>query len=396
MLEILWLSTLAFFAALIVTRWLHGQHELRVVVQPAALPSDLEPPMISVLIPARNEARNIRRCLEALLAQDYPTYEIIVVDDRSTDATPSILREIQRRQAGRVAPDNPGQPSLRVVEGADLPAGWAGKPHALWQAVAVARGEWFCFIDADTFASPELLTATFLTATQHGAQMFTMLTRQELLTFWERAILPLVFTALGVGFPARHVNDPSRPEAIANGQFILIRRQVYEDSGGHAAVKDRIDEDRALAQIVKGAGFRLLIANGWQVATTRMYTNFSEIWEGWTKNIFLGMRDQLGLLSFGALVGLLGALALPAWLILGLLWLLGAGGPIAALVVTQALLVWAALLYSRAQACRAFEIPQAYAFTLPLGAFMLTAMMFASSFKVLSGRGVSWRGRTYK
>jgi chlorobactene glucosyltransferase len=396
MIEILFLSTVAFILALLVTWWLHGQHELDVVITPAALPPDQQPPLTSVIIPARNEARNIRRCLAALLAQDYPCYEIIVVDDRSTDETPSILREIQAEQSGRSVPDHPDWPLLQVVEGADLPAGWAGKPHALHQGVAVARGQWFCFVDADTFAGPELLSSTYLTVTQHSAHMFSMLTRQELLTFWERAILPLVFTALGVGFPARRVNDPSKPDAIANGQFILIRRDVYEAIGGHAAVGERIDEDRALAQTVKGAGYRLLLANGWQVATTRMYTSFAEIWEGWTKNIFLGMRDQLALLSFGALVGLLGALALPAWLLLGVLWLLGGGGPVAGIVTAQALLVWAALLYSRAQACRAFEIPQTYALTLPLGAFMLTAMMFASTFKVLSGRGVSWRGRTYK
>jgi chlorobactene glucosyltransferase len=396
MLEVLALSTLAFILALLVTWWLHGGHGLDIAVTPAALPPGQQPPLISVIVPARDEARNIRRCLTALLTQTYPSCEIIVIDDRSTDETPSILREIQAEHASRLAAHGSSGPPVQVVEGAELPAGWAGKPHALQQGVAVARGEWFCFIDADTFASPQLLSSAYLTATSHGADMFSMLTRQELLTFWERTILPLVFTALGVGFPARRVNDPSKPDAIANGQFILIRRDVYAAIGGHTAVKERIDEDRALAQVVKVAGFRLLLANGWSVATTRMYTSLSEMWEGWTKNIFLGMRDQLALLSFGALVGLLGALALPAWLLLGLFWLLSGGGLVAGIVAAQALLVWAALLYSRAQACRGFEISRVYAFTLPLGAFMLTAMMFASAFKVLSGRGVSWRGRTYK
>ena len=397
MLEILFISSLAFVLALLITWWLHRQHELDIVVEPASLPPDQPAPYISVIVPARDEARNIRRCLEALLAQDYPSYEIIVVDDRSTDETSDILREIQAGLVDQAASGDHPQPSLQVIEGIDLPAGWTGKPHALQQGVQVARGEWLCFIDADTFAGTQLLASTYLTARQHGAHMFTILTRQELVTFWERTILPLVFTALGVGFPSRRVNDPSKPDAIANGQFILIQRDAYQAIGGHAAVKERIDEDRALAQAVKGAGYRLLLANGWQVATTRMYTNFSEIWEGWTKNIFLGMRDQLALLSFGALVGLLGSLALPAWLLLlGWSWLLGGGGLVACVVAAQALLAWLALLSSRAQACRAFEIPRTYAFTLPLGAFMLTAMMFASTFKVLSGRGVSWRGRTYK
>jgi chlorobactene glucosyltransferase len=395
------LSTLTFIVAVLITWWVHSRVEMDIRVTPAPWPVDHPAALISVIIPARNEARNIRRCIESLLAQTYPNYEMIVVDDRSTDGTSEILAQIQREPADRTRQGYPA-PSVQVVHGVDLPDGWAGKPHALHQGVAIATGDgptqngWYCFIDADTFAYPELLSSTYLTATQHGADMFSMLTRQELVSFWERVILPLVFTALSIGFPFERVNDPSKPDAIANGQFILIRREAYEAVGGHKAIKGRIDEDRALAATVKGAGYRLLIANGWEAASTRMYTTLPEIWEGWTKNIFLGMRDQLGLLSFGAFVGLLGALALPAWLLLGLMWLLIDGSLAAAIVVTQAVLAWALLIYYRVQAADAFNIPRAYALTLPLGSLMLTAMMFASTYKVLSGQGVSWRGRTYK
>lgn len=401
MTSILILSTITLILSLVIIWWVHSRVQMDIIVTPAALSPGHPAPLISVIIPARNEARNIRRCLEALLAQSYPHYEIIVVDDRSTDETPQILAQIEREQAGRFEAGMAIKP-MRVVQGVDLPAGWAGKPHALFQGVTAAQStahgpiEWYCFIDADTFAYPELLSSTYLTAEKHRADMFSMLTRQELVSFWERTILPLVFTALSIGFPSARVNDPAKPDAIANGQFILIRREAYESIGGHAAMKDRIDEDRALASAVKRAGLRLVIANGWDAASTRMYTTFAEIWEGWTKNIYLGMRDQLGLLSFGALVGLLGALALPGWLLLGLLWLLIEGSLPALIVVIQALLAWAFLLYYRIQACDAFQIPRWYALTLPLGSLMLTAMMFASTYKVLSGQGVSWRGRTYR
>ncbi len=392
---LLLLSTLAFILSLVITWWVHSRVQMDIVVEPAYMPTDQPAPLISVIVPARNEARNIRRCLEALLVQDYPRYEVIVIDDRSTDATPQILSQMQQEQQER-AGHSEALASLKVIQGVDLPDGWAGKPYALHQGVAVADGEWFCFIDADTFARPSLLSSTYLTAVQHNADLFTMLTRQELVGFWERVIQPLVFTALSIGFPFERVNDPHKPDAIANGQFILILREAYLGAGGHAAVKERIDEDRALAAAVKGAGYRLVIANGWEAASTRMYTNFSEIWEGWTKNIYLGMRDQIELLTFGAFVGLLGALVLPAWLLLGLYWLVVEGSTAAWIVTIQALLAWAFLLYYRVRAAEAFEIPRGYALTLPIGSLMLTAMMFASTYKVLSGQGVSWRGRTYK
>jgi chlorobactene glucosyltransferase len=378
-------STLLFLSGVVVTYLLHSRYRIKIVVPERVelLPRPAE--RISVIVPARNEARNIRRCILALLGQTYPNYEIIVVDDRSNDGTATILAELKQ--------DHPGH--FQVVSGSDLPTGWAGKPHALHQGVQAANGDWLCFVDADTFAAPDLLAAAFITAQAQKADLFTLLTDQELGTFWEKVILPLVFTALSFGFPAEQVNDPHRPEAIANGQFILIRRSVYNAVGGHAAIRDRIAEDKALAQRVKQHGYRLIVADGRRVASTRMYTRFAEIWEGWTKNIFLGMRDRLGLLLFGAFVGLLAALLLPLWLVGGLYWFVSTGAASAALVASQALALWAYIIYWRIRASLAFHISPLYAFTVPLGALVFTATMFASAFKVLSGQGVTWKGRIY-
>jgi chlorobactene glucosyltransferase len=251
-------------------------------------------------------------------------------------------------------------------------------------------------VDADTFASPELLVSAYSMAKAQGADMFTILTKQILESFWEKVVLPVVFTGLSFGFPAERVNDPEQPDAIANGQFILIRRRVYEAIGGHGAVKDRIDEDRALAEVVKGAGYRLVLADGRTLARTRMYASFSEMWEGWTKNIFLGLQDRLGLLFLGASLGFIGALGLPAWLVAGTLWWQAGGGLGAIIVTAEASLLWIFLLWVRALVAQGFEISPFYAFTLPIGAFIFTAMMFSSSFKVLSGEGVTWKGRRYK
>jgi chlorobactene glucosyltransferase len=374
---------------IIITWLLHARVGMQIVVEPqTGLPESPRPemlPLISVIIPARNEERNLRRCIQALLSQTYPNFEVIVVDDRSTDESPQILAQLAEADH-----------HLLVIHGAELLPGWAGKPHALVQGAADARGEWLCFMDADTFARPSLLLSTYLEAVKSQADMFSILTDQELGSFWERTVLPLVFLGLSYGFPAERVNDPSKPDAIANGQFILIKRSVYESVGGHTSVKDRIDEDKAIAVVVKRAGYRLVIADGRKVATTRMYTSLAEMWEGWTKNIYLGLRDRLGLLFFGVLTGLVVSIVLPLWLVGSLVWLIFSGGLAAGVVALEAMLLWGYLLWKRQQACRAFGISVAYAFTFPLGALVFTAMMLASAYDVLSGRGVVWKGRRYR
>ena len=386
------ISSIVFVLSLIIVYWVHSRYAMDYVLGPAALPPGPTAPWISVVIPARNEARNIRRCILSLAGQTYPNFELIVVDDRSTDSTPEILESLQVEfeASPRSFPAR-----LRVIHGTDLPEGWAGKPYALYQGATAARGDWLCFIDADTFATPDLLTSTFSAARVYHADMLTIMTRQVLGSFWEKVILPLVFTALSFGFPARRVNDPEKPDAIANGQFILIRREVYEFIGGHRAVYDCIAEDKALAEVIKRSGYRLIVADGRALAATRMYTSFGEIWEGWTKNIFFGLQDRPWLLFLGAFLGLFGALALPFWLIAGLAWFIAGGGLPAGIVLLQALLVWVFLLFLRALAARAFNISPLYAFSLPLGTLIFTAMMFASAYKVLSGKGVTWKGRTY-
>ena len=370
--------------------WLvHSRGRLSIIVKPETGPVVLtgldSHPLISIIVPARNEARNIRQCLEGLLTQTYPNYEIITVDDRSTDETLQVLAELANKNA-----------RMQVIHGMELPRGWAGKPHALVQGVAVAQGAWLCFMDADTFASPGLLWSAYHVANYHQADMFSILTRQTLGSFWEKTILPLVFLGLTFGFPAEQVNDPTKPDAIANGQFILIKRTVYDQVGGHGAVKDRIDDDRALADIVKHAGFHLVLADGRDVAYTRMYTSLPEMWEGWTKNIYLGLQGKYWLLTFGAILGLSVAVVLPVWLVGGFSWLFSGGGTQAVVVAVEAAVLWGYLLYKRWLACRDFEISGGYAFTFPLGALMFTLMMIASTFYVLSGRGVSWKGRRYR
>ena len=384
------LSTLLFLLGLVIIYWVHTQYHLDVVVTPVSPPVSPpgNAPKVSVCIPARNEETNIRRCVEAVLRQDYPNFEVIVLDDRSADATPTLLRDIASRDS-RLIP----------VSGSDLPEGWAGKPHALFQASAVARGEWLCFVDADTFLEPNALSSVYAKALETDADMFTIMTRQILGSFWEKTIMPLVMTALSVGFSPRKVNDPKRRDAVANGQFIFIKRNIYDLVGGHERIKDQIVEDKALAEQVKWNGHRLVVADGAQVAGTRMYTSLPEMWEGWTKNIYLGLRDRPSLLllgAFGATLALIAALFLPVWPLLGLFWYFNGGGWMGLSVVAKSLTVWAVLIYARWRVAVGMGIPGWYALTTPLGAGVFAAMMLTSAWKVVSGQGVTWRGRMYK
>ena len=379
------LSTVLFIGGLFIIYWIHNQYQMDIVITRSPPPSDA--PLISVCIPARNEERNIRACVEAVLAQDYPNLEVIVLDDCSTDSTLVMLAELASRDA-----------RLRPISGSDLPNGWAGKPYALHQASAAARGPWLCFIDADTFISPITLSSCYVKALQTRADLFTIMTFQLMGSFWEKVVMPLVMTGLSAGFSPRKVNDPNRKDAIANGQFILVKRAVYDAIGGHESVKDSIVEDKAIAEQVKWNGYRLIVADGMQLARTRMYTSLPEMWEGWTKNIYLGLRDQPSLTAlgiFGAFLSVIVSLVLPAWPILGAFWYLNEGGWMAATVIIESLLLWAYLIYARSKIAEKMNISPWYAFTTPLGAAVFGAMMFISTWKVLSRQGVTWKGRVY-
>jgi chlorobactene glucosyltransferase len=380
------ISSFLLVAGIFILFWLHSQYHMDIIVVPVKLQAD--PPLISICIPARNEEINIQKCVSAILAQDYPNFEVIVLDDRSTDSTLALLADIASRDS-----------RLLPLSGSDLPSGWAGKPHALYQAARAARGEWLCFVDADTFLAPNALSACYAKAIETKADLFTVMTKQILGSFWEKVVMPLVMTALSVGFSPRKINDPSRRDAVANGQFIMIKRSVYDAIGGHEKVKDKIVEDKAISELVKWGGHRLIVADGMQLVSTRMYTSLSTMWEGWTKNIYLGLHDHPGMLMlgvFGAFLALMAAFLLPAWTLLGVWWYIREAGWMSLAVIVESGIIWCVLIGIRMQAARKMNISPWYAFTTPLGAAIFAGMMFTSAWKVLSGRGVSWRGRVYR
>lgn len=225
---------------------------------------------VSVIVPARNEQACLGACLESLAGQTGVAMEILVVDDGSTDRTREIALSF---------------PRVRVLDAPPLPAGWSGKSNALSAGAAAATGEWFLFTDADTFHLPGSVACALAEVKQHNAALLSYSPEQEVGTFWEKAVMPVIFAELAATYPPAAVCDPETPLAAANGQYILIRREAYEAVGGHAAVAHTLLEDVALARAVKQAKFRIRFRFGQGRVRTRMYRTFSALREGWCKNL---------------------------------------------------------------------------------------------------------------
>ena len=237
-------------------------------------------PEVSIVVPARNEEACLGTCLESLLAQAGVDFEIIVVDDGSSDRTRAIAESF---------------PGVQVIAAPPLPHDCSGKCNAAHAGAEVARGEWILFTDADTVHLPGSLARALEEAREHRADLLSYSPRQEVHGIVERALMTVIFAELASTYRPSQVCDPASPAAAANGQYLLIRREVYEALGGHRAVGQTLLEDVALAQAVKRGGGRLRFRYGGDAVETRMYRSLPAMWEGWTKNLALLFADSLQL-----------------------------------------------------------------------------------------------------
>jgi len=227
---------------------------------------------VSVIVPARNEEASLRTCLESLIAQTGVQFEIIVVNDHSTDRTREIAASF---------------PGVRIIDAGPLPTDWTGKNNAVIAGAREAHGEWLLFTDADTVHLPGSLAAALIEARENGVEFLSYSPEQIAVTFWEMATLPVVFAELARQYPPSKVSDPNSPEAAANGQYILVKRSTYEAVGGHTAVAASVLEDVALARAVKASGRRIRFRYAADRVRTRMYRNYHQLRDGWTKNLAL-------------------------------------------------------------------------------------------------------------
>jgi GT2 family glycosyltransferase len=332
---------------------------------------------VSVLVPARDEERGVGACVASLAAQTYPHLEIVAIDDGSSDRTPEILAELARRD-----------PRIRVLR-VDGPApGWTGKTFALASGVAIARGRWLCFTDADTVHVADSIGCAVGFAEARGLALLSLTSRQLTGSPWERVIQPVVFGLLDQWFPLAAVNDPASPLAAANGIFILVDRDVYEATGGHGAVAGQVLEDVALARNVKATGARIAFVDGADLVAARMYTGLAAIRRGWTKNLYR-LRGRRPLPALAALLELGVTLVWPA---VGGVVAVVAGPPGSAWLAALGLaLVLGAEVPFRA---RRGDDPR-WSPTAPLGAALVAAFLLESAVRDWLGIGVGWKDRRY-
>lgn len=351
----------------------------------AGSPDRAASPLVSVVVPARNEAHNIEACLRSILSTTFPSIEVIAVDDHSADGTGEIARRV-------AASDR----RLTVIDAPPLPDGWFGKQWACHSAVQRARGQILLFTDADTRHTPELIPRAVGALHARGADLLSVMGAQELGGFWERLLQPQVFSFILARYGSTEaMSQSNRPvDKIANGQFFLVKRALYDKAGGHEAVRDHVAEDLRMAQEVCRASGAVHFVEGREFLSTRMYQGLGELMRGWGKNVYAGGRDSLEL-------GVLGRVVLRIMFPVPALWnvwpvslgLVAAAGVLPPPVLFWGLSCYAASVLFWMVVNREFGVPAWYAFLYPLGALMMAWLL---SVAALRGERVKWKGRSYR
>ena len=345
-------------------------------------PRGNEKTSISIIIPARNEERNIRSCVLSALQQEHKSVQVIVLDDASDDSTPTILETLQKEY-----------PQLIVEKGtgAPLPEGWFGKPWALERAQKKATGTWLLFVDADVILAPQAVSRCLYYAEQHDLEMVTGLGTLTMESFWEYVLQPAIGGLILAGNSLSKVNDHSQKDNnLANGQFIMITRQGYEKIGRHGAVKNNILDDIGMARALAAHDVPYHCLHLQDIFSCRMYTSFDEIWEGWTKNLFAGLRyswvNLITTILFTFAFSSLGITLIGVYLI-------GWG-------THSALLMWGLVLTILPISIRiVMDIRRKqnplYALTHPFANLIVCVLLCNSALRSTRGT-VQWKGRTYK
>lgn len=346
-------------------------------------------PKVSVVVAAKDEEANIKACVTSLLNQDYPNFELIVVDDRSCDRTPEILAKIQRTSGGR----------MQVVRVGAVRDGWFGKNNAMREGVSASTGDWLLFTDADcTQTSRKTLSVAMREALGREVDFLSITPVLETHAVWERMIQPVCTLVLMTWFLPHRVNRPHRKTAYANGAFMLMRRSCYDAIGGHERVRTEVNEDIQMARLTKQLGLRLRVVENDDLYRTRMYDSLLGAWRGWSRiyyGSFASWRNLVLAASFvilaslvpwvsllTALTGLAVAHESPAtpWVIAGSVWLV--------IVALEQTMAWR--LYKTLRA------PPVWSLAYFLGAAVALGMLTSAMLKKAGVTRTTWRGTTYR
>jgi hypothetical protein len=329
------------------------------------------PPFVSAIVPARNEEATLAAAIESLAAQP-EIHEILVINDQSTDRTSAVLDQLSARY-----------PQLRVLETKELPGGWVGKNFAASLGASQAAGDWLLFTDADGVHLPASTARALADAAANSVGLVSYSPEQETRTWWEKALIPFVYTRLARKFSYAEVNYPESPVAAASGQYLMIRKNDYMRIGGHAAVAGKVLEDVALARLAKQTGIGLHFGSGRGIMRVRMYRTFRAMWQGWAKNLYplmAGTPHSVGRELFRVVpwIPLLLLLLTPVHPILG--------------VLGAALLAGRHAAYA-ADLRRNHFPARLVVYYLP-GVALYAAALLASELRYARG-SVSWKGREY-
>ena len=338
-----------------------------------------ELPLISVLVPARDEETNIAACVRSLLALNYPHFEVLVLDDHSGDETYPILCRL-RDQDHR----------LRVLIGADLPPDWYGKPFACWQLANAARGEYLLLTDADCVFAPDALLLALGARQEQNADVVSLVPDLRCEGFWERLLIPIQYFVIFAFLPTPLIRRTPYPWfAAANGAFLFLSRETYFEVDGHRAVRQQLAEDVKFAQHVKRQGKSLWYGDGSRTYFVRMYSGLDALWAGFAKNLFPAFSHNLPLLLWIIFLLVVLFVLPPFWALWGWMdhadW---AALPLGTYLGLAAIRLGLTVRFGRDSA--------GYALLNPLAWALVVGIALTSAYRSLSGHGNAWKGRVYR
>jgi chlorobactene glucosyltransferase len=337
-------------------------------------------PLVSIILPVRNQAYTVSECGTSLVGLDYPQKEIIVVDGNSTDGTQDILKTFDGK--------------IKLVEEEPLPQGWVGKNWACHLGYKQAKGDLLMFTDGDSIHSRDSLSKTVNYLEFTKADLVTLAPAAILRTFWEKLLQPPIFWLIMMFVGGKWVNDDSKPRwALGNGQYMLFRREAYDKVGGHYAVRDRISEDYSLGRLIKANSLRLRMVTASDSLGVRMYSSLPEIWRGWRKNFYSVSGNHPLFRAAYRLVLLLTFLVLPfVVLVYGIV--LAPVMPLNVYLMTGAFMaffLWLGLIILD----RSIRVSPLYALLLPFAVLVYIGIGIDSTVRGALGMGFSWKGRVY-
>ncbi len=366
--------------------FLFAGYEYLTLMHFPALPADSEAvpmsPMVSIILPVRDQAKTVGECVNSLVHLDYPDKEIITVEGHSTDGTQDILRKFQDK--------------VVMVEEEPLPPGWVGKNWACHLGYKKAQGELLLFTDGDSVHSHDSLTRTVSYLQSTKADMVTIAPSAVLQSFWEKVLQPPIFLLIMLFVGGKWVNDDKRPNALGNGQYMLFRREVYDRLGGHEAVRGKIVEDYTLARMMKRSGMRLRIVTAQDALGVRMYASLGEIWRGWRKNFYTVSQNHNLSRALLRLVLMFTFLVLPFFTFAYGLWVgYAARDPFNSYLLTGSFMsffLWLGIIMLD----RYIGVSPAYALLFPLAILLYMGIGADSTVRGALGLGFPWKGRVYK